>query len=74
MGFRGINSREDAGSRGWSQNRPAKRDRDKIDRLGGEIRRVQSSGCVFANVVNAVSSRPSRHGKADGRMSHCYKR
>ncbi len=28
------------------------------------IRRVQSSGRVLANVVNAVSSRVSRHGKA----------
>ncbi len=40
----------------------------KIDRLGREIRKIQSSGHVLANVGNAVSSRPSLHGKADGRM------
>ncbi len=29
--------------------RQPKRDRDKIDRLGGVIRRIQSSGHVLAN-------------------------
>ncbi len=32
------------------ENRQAKRDRDKIDRFGGVIRRIQSSGHVLANV------------------------
>ncbi len=32
------------------ENRQAKRDRDKIERLGGVIRRNQSSGRVLANV------------------------
>ncbi len=32
------------------KNRQAKRDRDKIDRLGGVIRRIQSNGHVLANV------------------------
>ncbi len=33
------------------ENRQAKRDRDKFDRLGGVIRRIQSNGHVLANVV-----------------------
>ncbi len=37
------------------------------------IRRVQSSGRVLANVGSLVSCRPSRHGKAGGRMG-CSKR
>ncbi len=45
------------------KNRQAKRDRDKIDRLGRVIRRIQSGGHVLANAGNAVSSRVSRHGK-----------
>ncbi len=32
------------------ENRQAKRDRGKFDRLGGVIRRIQSSGHVLANV------------------------
>ncbi len=32
------------------KDRQAKRDRDKIDRLGGVIRRIQSNGHVLANV------------------------
>ncbi len=32
------------------ENRQAKRDREKIDRLGGVIRGIQSSGHVLANV------------------------
>ncbi len=32
------------------ENRQAKRDRDKFDRLGGVIRRIQSNGHVLANV------------------------
>ncbi len=32
------------------ENRQAKRDLDKFDRLGGVIRRIQSSGPVLANV------------------------
>ncbi len=47
-----------------SKNRQAKGYRDKINRLGRVIRRIQSGGHVLANVGNAVSSRASRHGKA----------
>ncbi len=39
--------------------RQPKRDRDKIDWLGGEIRRIQSSGHVLANVGYLAWSRNS---------------
>ncbi len=55
------------------KKRQTERDRDKIDWLEGVIRRIQSSGHVLANVGIPVSSRPSRHGKADGTMG-CSKR
>ncbi len=46
------------------KNRQAKRNRDKIDRRGRVIRRIQSSGRVLANVEYDVNSRASRHGRA----------
>ncbi len=41
------------------ENRQAKRDRDKIDRLAGVIRRIQSNGHVLANVVIRCQSQKS---------------
>ncbi len=52
-------------------NRQAKRDRDKIDRLGGVIRRILSNGHVLANVrvrfvlgtdPSHVSNPPNQNG------------
>ncbi len=59
------------------KKRQAERDRDKIDRLGGVIRRIQSNGHVLANVrtrfvlgtaPSHVSIPPNQNGTmAEGR-------